>query len=246
MQLQVLGCGDVFGSGGRFNTCFHVTPGYGGAAPFLVDCGASSLIAIRRYGVDPNAIGSIFISHLHGDHFAGLPFFLLDAQLVSRRQGPLTVAGPPGLRTRLPALIEAMFPGASTAQRRFELHLVELQPQQRADIGGITVRPFPVLHPSGAPSFALRFELGGKVLCYTGDTEWVEALVEASAGADLLIAECYTAERPVRYHLSWAIWQHQLPRITARRLLLTHLGPEMLGHPVEGHPVAEDGMVVEI
>ena len=99
MRLQFLGCGDAFGSGGQFNTCFHVTTG---STQFLVDCGASSMIAIRRFGVEPNAIEIIFITHLHGDHFGGLPFFVLDAQLVSRRTTPLTMAGPPGLRERLP------------------------------------------------------------------------------------------------------------------------------------------------
>ena len=67
MRVQFLGCGDAFGSGGRFNTCFHVT---NGLTQFLVDCGASSMIAIRRFGVEPNAIETIFITHLHGDHFA--------------------------------------------------------------------------------------------------------------------------------------------------------------------------------
>src|SRR5260221_691992 len=97
MRLQFLGSGDAFGSGGRFNTCFHVTAA---ATSFLVDCGASSLIAMRRFGVDPNRIATVFISHLHGDHFGGLPFLILDAQF-SRRLAPLTVAGPPGLRQRL-------------------------------------------------------------------------------------------------------------------------------------------------
>ena len=81
MRLRFVGCGDAFGSGGRGNTCFHVT---GGEVNFLIDCGASSMVAIRKWGVDPNAISTVLVSHLHGDHFAGLPFFLLDAQLISR------------------------------------------------------------------------------------------------------------------------------------------------------------------
>jgi ribonuclease BN (tRNA processing enzyme) len=89
MRLQVLGCGDAFGSGGRFQTCFHVSAG---SASFLVDCGASSLIAMRRFGIDPNTIRTVLISHLHGDHFGGLPFLLLDAQFVSRRTTPLTTS----------------------------------------------------------------------------------------------------------------------------------------------------------
>ena len=69
MRLQVLGCGDAFGSGGRFHTCFHVSAE---SVSFLVDCGASSLIAMRRCGVDPNTIQTVLISHLHGDHFGGI------------------------------------------------------------------------------------------------------------------------------------------------------------------------------
>src|ERR1700688_1020123 len=108
MRVQVLGSGDAFGSGGRLNTCFMV---HRGTSSFLIDCGASVMIAIRRFGIDPNQIGAIFLTHLHADHFGGLPFFILDAQLVSRRTAPLTIAGPPGLRDRLTTAMETFFPG---------------------------------------------------------------------------------------------------------------------------------------
>jgi ribonuclease BN (tRNA processing enzyme) len=52
---------------------------------------------MRRFGIDPNRIGTVFVSHLHADHFGGLPFLLLDAfVLYSRRNTPLTLVGPPG------------------------------------------------------------------------------------------------------------------------------------------------------
>jgi ribonuclease BN (tRNA processing enzyme) len=92
MRLTFLGSGDAFGSGGRFNTCFHLERAAHGNV--LVDCGASSMVAIRKWQVDPNAISTVLVSHLHVDHFGGLPFFLLDAQLISRRTAPLTLAGP--------------------------------------------------------------------------------------------------------------------------------------------------------
>src|SRR5690242_10684844 len=114
MKVTFLGSGDAFGSGGRFNTCFFVETGSGN---FLIDCGASSLIAIRKFGVDPNTISTIFISHLHGDHFGGLPFLLLDAQFYSKREAPLTLVGPPGFRERLAQAMELFFPGSLTKQR---------------------------------------------------------------------------------------------------------------------------------
>ena len=78
------------------------------------------MIAIRKFDIDPNAIRAVLITHLHGDHFGGLPFFILDAQLVSRRTAPLTIAGPPGLRDRLttalaPESLEVMDDSASHA-----------------------------------------------------------------------------------------------------------------------------------
>ena len=244
MRLRFLGCGDAFGSGGRFNTCFHVAAA---GEEFLIDCGASSMIALRKFGVDPNAIAAIFITHLHGDHFGGLPFFILDAQLVSRRTAPLVIAGPPGLAERLGVTMEALFPGSAAIERKFPVELVELAPEQRRVIGGVTATPYPVRHACGAPPFALRLECGGKVIAYSGDTEWVETLIPAAREADLFIAEAYFHDRKIRHHLDWRSLEPHLAEIRPKRLVLTHFSPDMLGRlgslPVE---MAEDGMVVEI
>jgi ribonuclease BN (tRNA processing enzyme) len=244
MRLQVLGCGDAFGSGGRFHTCFHVSAG---VVSVLVDCGASALIAMRRFGVDPNTIRTVLISHLHGDHFGGLPFLLLDAQFVSRRTAPLTIAGPPTLSARLQALQETMFPGSTESDLGFPLDIIELEPQVTAQVNGVSVTPYPVRHPSGAPSFALRCQVEHQTLCYSGDTEWVPALIEAARGADVFIAECYTFDRPVPFHTSWASLRENLQEIGAKRVLLTHMSTNMLEQvTIDGAERAEDGMVLEI
>ena len=70
------------------------------ASTFLIDCGASSLIGMRRLGLQPNDIDTVFVSHLHGDHFGGLPWLLVDALYVSNRTRPLVVAGPKGIAAR--------------------------------------------------------------------------------------------------------------------------------------------------
>ncbi len=244
MRVRFLGSGDAFGSGGRFNTCIHVE---GGGLSFLVDCGASSLIAMRRFGVEPNAVRTIFVSHLHGDHFGGLPFVILDAQLVSRRTAPLTIAGPPGLRERLAQAMEVLFPGSSRAERRFALEIVELVPGERVMLDGIAVTPFEVRHPSGAPPFALRLEAGGKVIAYSGDTEWTEALVPAAKGADLFIAEAYFFEKPVKFHLTYRTLLEHLGALRPKRTILTHMSADMLGRLHElAHEAAEDGLLVEL
>ncbi len=244
MRLQFVGSGDAFGSGGRYNTCFHVRAA---SSCFLVDCGASSLVALRRWGLAPNDIETVFVSHLHGDHFGGLPFFLLDAQLVSRRVAPLTIIGPPGLRARLQEARENFFPGSTGVAQKFQLDVVELEAGERHAVNGVTVTPYLVRHYSGAPPFALRLEVDGKVLAYSGDTEWVDSLLEAARDADLFIAEAYFWDKAIKYHLDVKTLLQRLPEIRAKRVILTHMSPDMLGRDAPpGCEKADDGLVIEV
>lgn len=247
MRLTIIGCGDAFGAGGRLQTCYLVEAA---GTRFLIDCGASALIGFNRLKLDPNTVPVIFISHLHGDHYAGLVWWLLHARHVGKRTGPLTVVGPPGIEARLRAAAEALFPGSLHAKPRHELHFLELAPERRVSVGPVAVTAFEVSHPSGAPSLALRFEAEGKVLSFTGDSEWVENLVPAGHDADLYLMECYQFEGEPRYHMSWSTIRPHLDRIGAKRVLLTHMAKGMLARSGEvADPrvfLAEDGLVVEV
>jgi ribonuclease BN (tRNA processing enzyme) len=242
VKARLIGTGDAFGSGGRFNTSFHVEH-CGGS--FLIDCGASSMIAIRKFGIEPNKIQVVFVTHLHGDHFGGLPFLILDAQFVSRRATTLTIAGPPGLSERLMTAMEVLFPGSSRVDRQFAIEIVELEPEEPQNVRGVTVTPYTVSHPSGAPSFALRVETDGKVICYSGDTEWTDALIPAARNADLLLIESYFFEKAVKFHLDFQTLAAKLPQMGAKRVILTHMSAEMLRRAADtGYEIAEDGAEV--
>jgi ribonuclease BN (tRNA processing enzyme) len=244
--LTVVGCGDAFGSGGRLQTCYHVDTG---SERLLIDCGATSMIGLNRLGLDANGIRTIVISHLHGDHFAGLVWWLLHAQHVAKRTTPLIVAGPVGIEARFVAAAEALFTGSTKVARRFELGFVEMTAGTPLDLAGTRIDAFEVSHPSGAPSHALRLACGGKTLAFTGDTEWVESLVACGQGADLYIMECYAFDGPVRYHMSWQTISANLGRIGAKKVMLTHMNESMLAnlHKAEapGIVLAEDGLVVD-
>jgi ribonuclease BN (tRNA processing enzyme) len=246
MKVTIVGCGDAFGSGGRLQSSYHVQVG---PTRFLIDCGATALIGLSRLGIDPNGITTIFISHLHGDHFAGLVWWLVHAQHVGRRASPLIIAGPPGIEGRLAAAAQALFPG-SMVGIKFPLRFVEMRPGEKGEVAGVAVTPFEVSHPSGAPSYALRFELGGKVLAFSGDTEWVDSLLAAGRDADLYITECYQFDGAPRYHMSWTRIRPLLARMAPKRVLLTHMGEAMLARRAEvdypGLVLAEDGLVLEV
>jgi ribonuclease BN (tRNA processing enzyme) len=199
---------------------------------------------MKRAGVDPSEIGWVLLTHLHGDHFGGVPFLILDAQF-SRRTRPLVIAGPPGTRARMEAAMEVFFPGSSRVSRRFAAEFVELAERVASPVGPVTATPFEVAHASGAPSYALRVEYGGKVIVYSGDTEWTESLVEAARGADLFVCEAYFFEKKIKYHLDYRTLRDQRERLGCRRLILTHMSQDMLDRLAESEiESATDGQIV--
>lgn len=242
MRLQFIGSGDAFGSGGRFNTCFHLT---GERTNALIDCGASSLPAMKRLKIDRNAIDIILLTHFHADHFGGVPFFVLEAQFAAKRARPLLIAGPPGLPGWFERAMAVAFPGERTLP--FPLTFQELKIGEANGVGPLTVTPFHVRHDDRAgPCLAHRIEVEGKTFTYSGDTEWVDTLIDAARGADLFVSECYMYEKPVHAHLSLKVLEQHLPAIGAKRVILTHMSEDMLAHLGEvTYETAEDGKVVE-
>ena len=153
MRITIVGSGDAFGSGGRFNTCFHLVAG---GRTVLIDCGASTNVALKAQGIDLATIDTVILSHLHGDHFGGIPFLLLDAQYMTRRNRPLLIAGPPGSRARIDAANEVFYAGSSQTEWRFPWSVIEIPVGVPTDVSGFSVTSTEVLHSSGAPSTALR------------------------------------------------------------------------------------------
>jgi ribonuclease BN (tRNA processing enzyme) len=243
MRLRFVGCGDAFGSGGRFNTCFHVS---GRDVNFLIDCGATSLPALKRFDIARENIDLILITHFHGDHFAGLPFFLLDAQFT-RRDRPLVIAGPEGIEMRLTQVMEALFEHSSKTKQKFDLSVVALNPDETHSFGAVKVTPYPVVHgESGGPFLGYRIETEGRIIAYSADTEWTETLIPLAREADLFIAEAYYHDKIVKNHLSLTTLEARLPKIKPKRLVLTHMSDDMLGRlDALQHIAAHDGMIVE-
>lgn len=242
MRVRFVGSGDAFGSGGRWQTCIQLAAD---GQVLLVDCGATSLTALKAQGLDPGAVDAVAVTHLHGDHFGGLPFLILDGQF-SRRTAPLLIAGPPGIRARLTAAMETLFPGSSEVTRRFPVQVTELPTDGTpVRLGAATVRGWEVEHACGAPPLALRAELGGACFGYSGDTQWTPALAEAARGTDLFAAEAYTFDRPIRYHLDYQTVLAHAGELGASRIVLTHMSPGMLSRLADAQlPAAHDGLTI--
>jgi ribonuclease BN (tRNA processing enzyme) len=243
ISVLFIGSGDAFGSGGRFQTCILLE---GNTERALIDCGASSLVALKASGTSPATIGTILITHLHGDHFGGIPFFILDAQFAKRSE-PLIIAGPPHIRTRVREAMEVFFPKSSEVQQRFPIEFIELQAEVTMPVRNCQVTGFPVLHFSGAPAYALRVDFAGRTITYSGDTEWTDMLLKASANADLFVCEAYFFEKKMKFHLDYRTLADRWSELTCKRIVLTHMSNDMLDRLEEVNAeVAYDGLKIEL
>ena len=241
-RVRFIGSGDSFGTGGRFQTCVLVeSNGY----RFLIDCGATSLVALKRAGGDAGSIDAVLLTHFHGDHCGGVPYLILDGQF-SKRERPLVVAGPPGVQDRLAAIFEAALPTSSRTVQRFDLKYVE-RGQQPAPIGPLEVVALPVAHLPETVPHGLRVRVDGRLVAYTGDTDWCDALPLLADGVDLLIAEAYSVEKRIPQHLSHATLLAHRDELRAKRIVLTHAGVETLARRADlACPLADDGTELEV
>ncbi len=244
VDVCFLGTGDAFGSGGRLPTSSLVRSGAGG---LLVDCGASALASLRRQGDGPDGVDAIAITHLHGDHFAGVPFFLMDAHYATRRAKPLVIAGPAGVAAAVWRLAEALFPGAGALPFRFPLTYLEWTERRALTVGPAEVTPFAVRHAPALECFGLRVSIGGRVVAFSGDTEWTDALVPLAEEADLFVCECFGDDKAPPHHLDFRTLQRHRHELTCRRLVLTHMGEDMLKRaPIAGYDMASDGLILSL
>lgn len=221
VTVRFIGSGDAFGSGGRLQTCILLD---GPGTRIAIDFGTTSLVGLRREGIDPNSIDAILLTHLHGDHCGGVPFLLLDAMLGAKRTTPLTIFGPEDTEAHLLDVQSALFPGSSVMTPSFPLQYVEIHPGSPIESEGFKIAATHARHTRETHPLALRIEFADTGIAYTGDGELTENLKQLVSGVDLLIAESYFFDKPVKWHLNYP----DISKLDAKRIVLTHMHSNML------------------
>ena len=145
------------------------------------------------------------------------------------------------------AALEVFFPGSTDLAWGFPLTFSELKARRTARFGRFAITPYVVSHPSGSEAFAFRLKAGNRLIGYSGDTEWTDALLEVARDADLFITECYAFDSAPPAPLGLQTLREHLGQMDSKRVLLTHMGQEMFGRLDEvALEVAEDGQLIEL
>jgi ribonuclease BN (tRNA processing enzyme) len=246
VHLTFLGTGDAFASHGRFQSGYLIEAD---GCQILMEAGPTVLCALKRMSLAPADIDIILISHLHGDHFGGLPFLILEYLWESPRSKPLKIAGPAHLEERTWRLFNTMFPFSSgdVERVRRNIEFIEIEPARKIRVGKVEVQSLRVPHMKRDVCLALKIEIGGKTIAFSGDTGWVDELITFTTGADLFLCECTYFDNPLGVHLSYPLLETKRKNFEVKRMLLTHVGREVLERSSQLKiELAADGMRVEV
>jgi ribonuclease BN (tRNA processing enzyme) len=243
LRLHILGSGDAFNSGGALHSCYLLEHA---AGKLMLECGPSALAGLKRAGIPSDAPDAVLLSHLHGDHFGGLPFLLLEYLFSNPRSRPLVVAGPITTAQRVRALYGELYREAHCREIRFDLDWIVAEPGSSFRLAGFDVQAFEVPHTSDPPSLGYRIESPDGVVVFSGDSAWTDAFVEQTRGSDLFLCECCSLQPETKVHTSYEDILANRARLGCKRLLLTHLGADVRAASSLDVERAHDGMVVEI
>ncbi|MCK4858261.1 MAG: MBL fold metallo-hydrolase [candidate division Zixibacteria bacterium] len=254
LTFQVIGCASGMPHPKLAGSSYLVRQG---GRLLLFDAGEGLSSALRRLDVDPRQIGTIFISHMHSDHFIGVPLFIQMNYLLERRQRldiflPAEAVG--GMRRLLN--LTYLFPHKLGFElelhkitRSFSLEMINLKvtPQANSHLQGHAKHLRGARLANKWECYSFVIESGGRKIVYSADLGDLDDLLPVLADTDLLVLD--------GMHVDLT----QLPAVavehSVKRVLLTHLPEEFDFKKVKEHCrrqglrqvyQAKEGLMVDI
>jgi ribonuclease Z len=210
---------------------------------YVVDSGPGVVRRAAQAGLKMEQLTRLFLTHLHSDHTAGLPDFILTPAVTGRLQS-LDIYGPPGTRAMASHIQEAYKEDRAirlhglepSVPQAYVVHAHDVKPGPIYSDDAVRVTAFAVAHGSWRYAYGYRFEARDKVIVLSGDTTYSPALAAAAKRCDMLIHEVYSAKGLAgrtpdwqRYHTAFHTSGPDVGRIAAAvrpaKLVLYHQLP---------------------
>ena len=149
-KVHILGCGSATPTARHKPSC-QVVDAHGKL--FMIDCGEGAQLEFRRQSLKFSRLGHIFISHMHGDHFLGLPG-LLSTMALHQKEGDITVHIHPEGAELLQQIMAVL-----CRETTYNLHYDIIQPgssRVRYEDRSLTVSTFPLFNRIACNGFIFR------------------------------------------------------------------------------------------
>jgi len=248
VEVFVLGSADAFNTGGRANSAYWVKDTYG---EFAIDFGPTALAQAKRLKMNFDALDTIMVTHLHGDHIGGLPMLILHLHYDLNRTKPLTIVGPPSIEQYLLSLWSATYPSTRKKPLSYELRFETWHIDQQWTSLGRRVSVLEAVHDKLAEPFSLKIETGSQRIAFSGDTGWQDQLTEFTADCDLFVCEATNPNSGFWGHMSVEEHRTHRKKLHAKKLVLSHLNDAALKSAISDAKiydwdVAYDGMIIQL
>lgn len=232
LDLTFIGSGNAFGDA----RCYS---GFLLNGRTLFDCPPTAVYGLKRAHAAMERIDTVVLSHFHGDHFFGLPFLLLEYTFpgaaggrTPQRTRDLTIAGPPGVADTVERLCQLAFPNILDLNQAYRRRYVEIEPGTEVEVNGLRLSSAQMNHAATSLDSALgyRIETSGRVLSYTGDSGWCDALLAIGKGAEVYVCDAnYPSGRGLPEHLSLDEVRDLRSLLEERTtMILTHMGHDVV------------------
>jgi ribonuclease Z len=159
----------------------------------LFDAGQGAGQGIYQSRINPKDIRLIFLTHLHSDHYEGLPGLWMTPWFLLGRDHGIDLYGPQGSREMVKGMRQMfghdlkMRANKFNPVRTLDIDVHILSDGVIFDEKGVRVTAFPVEHDDGNPAFGFRVDYAGHSVVLSGDTTFSDTLVKHSVGADLIV-----------------------------------------------------------
>jgi ribonuclease BN (tRNA processing enzyme) len=255
-ELVVVGCSSGMPSGEKSNSSYLLKTEWG---TFLLDCGEGTSASMRRLRVDFDRLETVFITHAHPDHCAGLPL-LIQMMFLAKRKKPLDIYLPKELIAPMRVFMNGTY--IFKEKMGFKFNFIPLKPNPAFRRGNFSLSIYPSRHLHGytklirrhgynnrMEAYIFSLSLKGKKIVYSGDLASLEDVESLIDDAHLLIIE--------GMHIDLRdLWRKAVEK-DVRRVMLTHLPdlpPSKLKkirsqaerHGVKRLILAEDGLRIRI
>lgn len=237
MKLTVLGSGSFWVTNEVSASAFVLDTG---SEKILIDCGPGTLVKLDRAGYRLSDLDYVFITHFHPDHTSDLYPLFMNFRLADIFE--------PGSITKFPVFFgpEGMSIFMSETARLTELPAYDNWGKIRVEtyrpdmeFEHFTVKTFPVTHHSfgcSSRSYALRFEVQGNVIAFSGDAARCRGLEDVCQNADLFVCDAsFPREMETEVHVNSKEIGEISQKGQAKKVILSHFH----GHFQEHDMVSE-------
>ena len=241
MEIKVLGTGNAFNQQSRMNSSFFI---HSGDQNILIDCGFTVPLALHNENIDPSSIDMIFITHYHGDHYAGLSSLLLSLKYIYKQQKPLKICGPGDVKSKIKELLSVLYNGNESLLDELAIDFFSVPSEGGLlTIGELEVEVYKMIHSLKALPVGYVLNLNEFKIGFSGDTCWHSGVEQFLSDCDKAIIECSFSEKIGEGHISVDELEASAKIQQKKKdIYLTHLYSESSKKAKDfGYNVLEDG-----